>query len=159
MPEVRAPNHVGHLTVKFWLFRNSRALLSETDVDFREIVPSLGTRLNNTTMRVKDIEGSDWKMKTIPLVTSFLWKNQFAKSSQKLLWLSWKLKCLTSLWSVKLLEYLENFLTYFQREKSEMLATFLTAVVIDSKSKEFNFNSPGKLQSLNFKLWRVDRTR
>ena len=32
---------------------------------------------------------------------------------------------------------------HFQQEKSEMLATFLTAVVIDSKSKEFNFNNPG----------------
>ena len=32
---------------------------SETEVDFQEIVPSLGTRLNNTTMRVKDIEGPD----------------------------------------------------------------------------------------------------
>ena len=30
-----------------------------------------------------------------------------------------------------------------------MLATFLTAVVIDSKSKEFNFNSPGKLQTVS----------
>ena len=50
---------------------------------------------------------------------------------------------MTSLWSVTFL--LKN-LTYFQREKSEMLATFLTAVVIDSKSKEFNFNSPGKIK-------------
>ena len=41
------------------LYCNSRALESETDVDFHEIVPSLGTRLNNTTMRVKDIEGPD----------------------------------------------------------------------------------------------------
>ena len=45
------------------LYCNSRALLSETDVDFHEIVPSLGARLNNTTMRVKDIEGSDRKLK------------------------------------------------------------------------------------------------
>ena len=29
-----------------------------------------------------------------------------------------------------------------------MLATFLTAVVIDSKSKEFNFNNPGKILSV-----------
>lgn len=42
--------------------------------------------------------------------------------------------------------FLKKYLTYFQREKSEMLATFLTAVVIDSKSKEFNFNSPGKIK-------------
>ena len=97
---------------------------SKTDVDFQEIVPSLGTRLNNTTMRIKDIEGTDWNWKSLAVSKKLFWlwflahrKNEFAKSLHKPLWRSWKLKCLTSLWSVWFFFFEEIFNLFSAWEK------------------------------------------